>query len=139
MGQPRRISFDEGANCEPGDYETVAVGGRLAVFGRFPMKAGGHGCSAKGGYFLIDPANGAATPRMAAGVHLAALTAGADNFLYGVDVADLQPGQMALVKLDSATGETRVRKAVPADVWHLSVGTIPAEWSGKLDLQAIVR
>ena len=140
LGKSRTISFGGAAPCQPPDYyEAAAVGDRLAIYPEFGMKGDPRdACAGPGGYFVADPATGEASRRMAPGLHLASLTAGSDGkSLYGLDVADPQWRDVRLVKLDVSSGEILARKTLPADVWHLTLGNIPAGWEGRLDLEAV--
>jgi len=139
LGQPRPVSFGNAAVCQGPDYDALAAGDRLVIYAQFGLKLEQRdACAAPGGYFMADPATGAASGRMAPGLHFASLMAGPDGkFLYGLDVADSQWRDVRLVKLDRSSGEILARKTLPADIWHLTLGNIPAEWEGRLDLEAV--
>jgi hypothetical protein len=134
MGQPKLVRLGEPAACIEPDYDAVAAGDRLAIYSPIGTKAGCTG----GGYVLIDPAAGTAQPRIAPEIHFARLIAGPDGkSLYGVTSGDAPAGEMRLVRLDAASGKVLASRTLPGDVWSISTGRIPAEWQGRLDLQAI--
>ena len=129
LGQPKLVRLGETACAEP-DYEVLAADSRIAVYSPVGTKAE---CMV-GGYVLADPAAGTASARLAPDLHFARLVAGPDGkSLYGVTA----PKDVKLVKLDAASGKTLASRTLPADIWNLTVGGLPPEWQGRMDLQAI--
>jgi hypothetical protein len=91
-------------------------------------------CAPSSGYVLIDPASATASSRLAPGANFNRLIVGPEGkTLYGI----AQSAQGAqLLKLDAASGQTLASRILPADFWTLTLGAIPPEWQGRLDLQA---
>ena len=129
LGAQKLVRLGESACAEP-DYDVVAAGDRVAIYSPAGAKAECIG----GGYLLADPAAGTISPRLAAEFRFARLIAGPDGkSLFGVTA----PKDVRLVKLDAATGKTLASRALPADIWNLSLGGLPAAWQGRMDLQAV--
>lgn len=129
LGPQKLVRLGEAACAEP-DYDVVAAGDRVAIYSPAGTKAECIG----GGYLLADPSTGTVSARLASEFRFARLIAGPDGkSLYGVTA----PKDVKLVKLDAATGKTLVSKGLPADIWNLTVGGLPAEWQGRMDLKAV--
>lgn len=127
LGQPRILAA-AGAKCADAEYDIATAGSRLAVYS---------GVSECSGYWLTDPASNAAPTRLAAGLHLSRLIGSSDGkWLYGVEMPDPPAREPRLVKLDAASGDVRTSRTLTPDSWQLTLGGIPAEWLGRMDLAA---
>lgn len=135
LEKPRLFKLGSAACAEP-EYDVFPSGDRIAVFSASGLMLN-HGDCLGGGYLLVDPASGAVSPRLAASLHFTRLIAGPDGkALYGIVNAPAQNG-VRLVKLEAASGQTVASRMLPEDLWTLSLGTIPSEWQGRVDLQAV--
>ncbi|HKE24080.1 MAG TPA: hypothetical protein VKB88_17060 [Bryobacteraceae bacterium] len=133
LGQQKLVRLGEAACAEP-DYEVVAAGDRVAIYSPVRSRSGGAGCI-HGGYLLADPATSTVSARLAPELPFVRLVAGPDGkSLYGVTPADTKGAK--LIKLDAASGQMSASRTIAADVWNLGIGGLPAEWQGRLDLQA---
>lgn len=134
LGPQKLVRLGDAACAEP-DYELVPVGSRVAIYSPVRPRSAGAECI-HGGYLLADPATGAVSARLAPELPFVRLIAGPDGkSLYGVTPADTKGAK--LLKLDAASGQMSAARTVAADIWNLTIGALPAEWQGKLDLQAV--
>jgi hypothetical protein len=134
LGQQILVRLGEAACAEP-DYEVVAAGSRVAIYSPVTARSGTAGCI-HGGYLLADPGTGTVSARLAPELPFVRLIAGPDGkSLYGVTPADTKGAK--LVKLDAASGQMSASRTVAADIWNLTIGGLPAEWQGRLDLRAV--
>lgn len=130
LGQPRLIPVP-GGKCADAEYNIAAVGSRLAIYTADTACTGA-------GYWLIDPASAAARTHLAEGLHFTRLIGSTDGkWLYGVEMPPAPAKELRLVKLDAATGDVRASHALAADSWRLTLGGIPDEWQGRMDLRAL--
>jgi hypothetical protein len=136
LGAPKLMRVP-GAGCsDSDDFDLVAAADRIALFHRFGTKAAPE-CSAAG-YVLLDGSAATASPRFAPNERFESLVAGPDGkTLYGVAQPDPPAKGMQLLKIDAASGNTLTSRNLPADFWTLTLGAIPPEWQGRLDLQAV--
>jgi hypothetical protein len=135
LGRPKLVKLGSAACAEP-EYDVFASGDRIAIFSASGLMLN-HGDCLGGGYLLVDPASGAVSSRLAPSLHFIRLIAGPEGkTLYGM-VNDPGKSGVRLVELDAASGHTVASRILPEDVWTLSLGTIPAEWRGHVDLQAV--
>jgi hypothetical protein len=136
-GPPRLVRLGNPSACPEPDYALIAAGDRVVVYSPLSAMPPRIECLA-GGYVLADPAAGEASKPLAPGLHFVGLVAGGDGkFLYGIAASDDKPGGMRLVKLDAASGQKLAARDLPSDIWHLTLGEMPAEWEGRLDLKGI--
>jgi hypothetical protein len=134
LGKPRLVRLASAVCPEP-EYDLLAAGDRIVVYsgaGSIP----GHGDCLGGGYLLVDPAGESVTSRLAPELHFNRLLAGpGGKALYGI-VAGTAGKGIRLVKIETASGQLLAARDLPQDVWRVSLGSIPAEWQGRLDLTA---
>ena len=134
LGKPRLIRLGSAACGEP-EYALAAAEERIAIYSP-PGATPDHGDCLGGGYLLLEPAAGTVSPRLAPSVHFTSLVAGPDGKLYGLANDRANKG-VRLMKIEAASGQILTSRLLPGDVWTLSLGSIPAEWQGRLDLQAV--
>jgi hypothetical protein len=137
-GQPVALaSSARFADCPQSPYDMIASGGNLAIYGQFGLKSDGL-CGLSGGFVIADPATGTSTGRFAPGSYFSQMVASADGkYLYGLDVGGASWAQVRIVEMDASTGNIIAEKALDADVWRLTMGRIPHQLEGRLDLVAI--
>jgi hypothetical protein len=129
---------DESRRCGPVLPTREGAGERLVVYQPFGDKLDWRrNCPiTPGGFILVDPKTGAATDRLAGSEHFRQIVASPDGRrLYGLDVGDTQWKQVRLISLDTLTGAIVRVRDLDADVWFLTLGTIPDELKGRLDLR----
>ena len=135
LGSPKLIRIPA-MGCSEGDF-TLAATDRIVFYTPWGMKPNTD-CPPGTGYVLLDPTAGTASPRLAQSAHLHHVVVGPDGkTLYGIDETDPPTRRVQLVKLDAASGQTLASRALPVDVWTLALGAIPAEWQGRMDLEAV--
>jgi len=137
LPQPRLVRLADSAACPEPDYQVLAAGDRLAVYSPLSPRPDRIECMA-GGYILADPTTAEASKRLAPDLHFFSLIASPDGkILYGIGTRDGKPGAAQLVKLDARSGQTLTARALPSDAWYLTLASIPDEWQGRMDLQAV--
>jgi hypothetical protein len=137
LGSPKLIRLGNVGTCGDTDYQLVPAGDRIAIYTPAGTKIDRTACS-PGGYMLTDPATGAVSARLAPNQRFSHLIPAADSkSLFGLNLADSQLRGPQLVKLDAASGKILAEKALPPDAWTISLGSIPSDWQGRLDLQGV--
>jgi hypothetical protein len=123
--------------CQMTAYDVIASGGRLAIYGQFGSKSDG-ACTVPGGFVVADPRTGAVTDRFASDMSFRQMAASPDGlYLYGLDVGSPE-WRVRIVKMEARTGQVVAEKRIDSDVWNLTMGQIPHEMQGHLDLTAIL-
>ena len=124
------------SECGQLPYDLVAAGGRIVIYPRFGLKERGS-CSGSAGLLVVDPDTGATSAPFQTELHLRQLVAGSDGqSLYGLDVGSPAWQQVRIVRIDASSMQIIGSRSLDPDVWYLTMGSIPHEWNGKLDLVA---
>ena len=109
--------------CEAIVQDIVAAGDRLVAYPVFGHKLDKRSeCPQDpGGFIVIDPETGAASPRRASAAHFRQIVASADGqYLYGLDVGDAGWKQVRILKVDARSGAASQEKSLDDDVWFFA-------------------